>query len=88
MVELQQMSVGESHEIKLKGHLAENWADWFDGLTFVHASDGITPLTGRITDQSALHGFLKNIRDLGMPLISVNLLESDPAGLAEELENE
>jgi len=77
MVELQQMSVGKSYEIKLKGHLDENWADWFDGLTFAHENDGTTTLTGEIIDQAALHGLLKKIRDLGMPLLSVNCIEPD-----------
>lgn len=76
MVELQQMSAGESYEIKLQGHLDESWADWFDGLTFVHENDGTTTLRGKIIDQTALHGLLKKIRDLGVPLLAVNRIES------------
>lgn len=76
MVELQQMSAGESYEIKLQGHLDESWADWFDGLTFVHENDGTTTLRGRIIDQTALHGLLKKIRDLGVPLLAVNRIDS------------
>ena len=68
------------YEIKLKGHLNESWADWFDGLTFSHESDGTTTLTGEIVDQAALHGLLKKVRDLGLPLISVNQIESHPSG--------
>jgi hypothetical protein len=76
MVKPQSMHVDESYEIKLKGHLDESWADWFDGLTFTHESDGTTTLRGEIIDQAALHGLLKKIRDLGMPLLSVNRVES------------
>ena len=67
------------YEIKLKGHLNENWADWFDEMSFTHENDGTTTLTGEIVDQSALHGLLKKIRDLGLPLISVksNLILSN-----------
>lgn len=79
MVELQQMSAGESYEIKLKGHLDESWADWFDGMTFIHEDDGTTTLRGEIIDQAALHGLIKKIRDLGMPLLSVNRVESKQA---------
>jgi hypothetical protein len=64
--------------IKLKGHLSASWADWFDGMTFTHKSNGTTTLTGEIVDQSALHGMLKKIRDLGLPLLSVNQANPDP----------
>jgi len=67
---------GNIYQIKLKGHLNNSWSDWFDGLTFTHEEDGTTTLTGEIVDQSALHGLLKKVRDLGLPLISVN--QDDP----------
>ena len=67
-----------TYQIKLKGHLNQSWADWFDEMTFIHESDGTTTLTGEIIDQSALHGLLKKIRDLGLPLISVNQIDSKP----------
>lgn len=76
MVRTQSMSNGDSYEIRLKGHLDESWADWFDDMTFVHDDDGTTILRGAIIDQAALHGLLKKIRDLGMPLLSVNLVDS------------
>ncbi len=63
------------YEIKFKGHLNESWGDWFEGLTFIHEKDGATKLVGEIVDQAALHGLLKKIRDLGLPLLSVNLIE-------------
>ena len=63
------------YEIRLKGYLDERWADWFEGLTITREANGETWLTGPVVDQTALHGLLKKVRDLGMPLISVNRLE-------------
>jgi hypothetical protein len=60
------------YEIKIKGHLDERWANWFEGMTFTLENDGTTTLTGPITDQAALHGLLNRIRDLGLPLLSVH----------------
>ena len=64
--------VGESYEIRVKGHLDVRWADWFDGLTLTRESDGTTVLRGSVVDQAALHGVLGKVRDLGLPLIAVN----------------
>lgn len=64
-------------QIKIKGHLGQQWADWFEGLTISLEEDGNTILSGTVVDQSALHGILKKIRDLGMPLLSVNPAVSD-----------
>ena len=60
------------YEIRVKGHLDVRWAAWFDGLTLTHGSDGTTIIHGPVADQAALHGLLQKIRDLGLPLISVN----------------
>jgi len=60
------------YEIRVQGHLDTRWAAWFDGLTLTHGSDGITIIHGPVADQAALHGLLQKIRDLGLPLISVN----------------
>jgi hypothetical protein len=59
------------YEIRVRGHLDSKWADWFEGLTITLAENGDTLLTGRVVDQAALHGMLRRVRDLGMPLISI-----------------
>jgi hypothetical protein len=59
-------------EIRLKGHLGQQWQEWFDGMTIVLEENGNTLLTGAIVDQAALYGILKKVRDLGMPLLSIN----------------
>ncbi len=67
------------YEIRLRGHLDARWATWFDGLSLTHESDGTTMLTGPIDDQAALHGVLRKVRDVGLPLISVSHVEPQPA---------
>ncbi|HEX4427642.1 MAG TPA: hypothetical protein VHZ96_00075 [Frankiaceae bacterium] len=59
------------YEIQVRGHLAARWDAWFDGFTLTRAGDGTTVLTGFVVDQAALHGLLRKIADLGVPLISV-----------------
>jgi hypothetical protein len=64
-------------EIRVRGHLHDRWADWFGGMTIVLEENGDTTMTGPIVDQAALHGLLKKVRDLGMPLLSVNRVLDD-----------
>ncbi len=66
----------EFYAIRLKGHLDSRWANWFEGLTITLEDNGETLLTGPVTDQAALHGLLRKVRDLGLPLLSVNRIES------------
>jgi hypothetical protein len=63
------------YELRIKGHLENRWANWFEGLTITLEANGETRLTGPVADQSALHGLLRKVRDLGMPLISVKCIE-------------
>jgi hypothetical protein len=65
------------YQIRLKGHLSHQWTHWFDGLTITLEENGDTLLTGPVIDQAALHGLLKKVRDLGMPLISVDPVNSN-----------
>ena len=67
------------YKIRLKGHLDDRWAEWFEGLTITLEENGNTLLTGTVTDQAALHGLLKKIRDLGMPLVSVSAVAPGPS---------
>jgi len=67
------------YQIRIKGHLGRQWTDWFGGLTITLEEDGETLLTGPVVDQAALHGLLKKVRDLGMPLLSVNRVEPGQA---------
>jgi hypothetical protein len=59
------------YAIRIKGHLDHRWSDWFDGMTLTLEDNGDTLLTGPVTDQAALHGLLRKVRDLGLPLLSV-----------------
>ena len=67
------------YQIRIKGHLGHEWTDWFEGLTVTLEDDGTTLLTGLVIDQAALHGLLKKVRDLGMPLVSVGPVEPGQA---------
>ena len=64
-----------TYEIKIQGHLDEEWSEWFDDLTMTYDQHDDTILTGPVADQAALHGLLKKVRDLVLPLISVNPVE-------------
>ena len=64
------------YEIRLQGHLDARWADWLEGLSITLDEDGSTLLRGPLADQAALHGVLKKVRDLGLPLLSVNPVDA------------
>ena len=65
------------YQIRVKSHLGSDWTDWFGGLMITLEADGNTLLTGPVVDQAALYGVLKKVRDLGMPLVSVNPVQSN-----------
>jgi hypothetical protein len=66
------------YQIRVKGHLGRQWADRFEELSIILEDDGTTLLTGPVVDQAALHGILRRIRDLGITLLAVNSIDSDP----------
>lgn len=67
----------QRYEIRVRGHLAPRWASWFDGMALVPQDDGTTVIDGPVADQSALHGLLRTISDLGVPLVSVASADAD-----------
>ena len=69
---------GDWYEIRVQGHLDDRWTAWFDGLDLSRTDDGTTVLRGPVTDQAALHGLLRKLRDLGVPLVSVTRTEPGP----------
>lgn len=76
------------YHIKLEGHLGRQWTDWFGGLTITLEDNGDTLLSGPLVDQAALHGLLKKVRDLGMPLVSVIRVKPDAADASEVKQQE
>ena len=67
------------YQIRIAGHLGQRWRNWFEGFVITLEANGETLLTGLVVDQAALHGTLKKVRDLGLPLISVRLVTRDCA---------
>lgn len=67
----------EVYQIVVKGHLDSDWSDWFDGLTITRTASGETILTGTLLNQTALHGVLIKIRDLGLPLLRLSCIEPE-----------
>jgi hypothetical protein len=63
------------YQIRIKGHLDHRWRDWFEGMSITLEDIGDTLITGPVVDQAALHGLVKKVRDLGLPLISVNRVD-------------
>jgi hypothetical protein len=74
-----QRQAPRGYEIRIRGHLDARWSDWFGSVIITLETNGSTLLTGTVVDQAALHGLLRKVRDLGMPLISVIQLETKEA---------
>jgi hypothetical protein len=72
------------YEIRVQGHLDQRWSSWFEGLAINHEEDGTTLLRGNLVDEAALHGVLIKVRDLAVPLLSVNRI----SGSTEEQEHQ
>ena len=71
------------YEIRVQGHLGQDWTGWFEGLTITLGDNGETVLTGPLVDQAALFGVLRKVRDLGLPLLSVVCLSLGPADASD-----
>ena len=67
------------YELRVAGRLGPRWSAWFDGLDLTEAADGTTVISGPVADQAALHGLLQKLRDVGLPLVSLNTLPARPA---------
>jgi len=71
------------YQIRIQGHLGSEWTDWFEGLIITLEDNGETLLTGPLVDQATLHGLLRKVRDLGMPLLAVIRVEPGQADAAD-----
>ena len=71
------------YQIRLRGHLGQQWSDWFEGLSITLEENGDTLLTGPVVDQGALHGLLRKVRDLGLPLLAVTRVELGDADTSD-----
>ena len=71
------------YQIRIKGHLGRQWTDWFGGLTITLEDNGETLLTGPVVDQAALHGVLRKVRDIAMPLLSVSCVRPGQADASD-----
>jgi hypothetical protein len=71
------------YQIRIRGHLDREWTSWFEGLTITLEAGGDTLLTGPVVDQAALHGLIKKVRDLGMPLVSIRPVEPGPSDTSD-----
>ena len=84
MAEVIDSSQPTIYQIRVKSHLGPDWAEWFEGLSITLENNGDMLLTGPVVDQAALHGLLKKVRDLGMPLVSVNPVDCNETLLEKE----
>ena len=76
------------YAIRIQGHLEDRWAARFAGLTLTREANGDTLLTGPVVDQAALHGLLRTVRDLGLPLLAVTRLSPNTGVASNELDQE
>jgi len=83
MAEVIDSSQPTIYQIRVRSHLSPGWTDWFEGLTITLEANGEMLLTGPVVDQAALYGLLKKVRDLGMPLVSVNCMEPGEADIPD-----
>jgi len=74
----------DAYLIRVKGHLGQQWSEWFDGFTITNVEQGEAILRGTNVDQATLHGALMKVRDLGLPLLAVSRVAADEALVAEE----
>lgn len=75
MTQSPKRQVPSSYRVRVGGHLDHHWSSWFGDLALTHEGDGTTSLTGVISDQAELHGLLTKIRDLGVTLISLEVMD-------------
>jgi len=71
------------YQIRIQSHLDPRWTDWFAGSSIMLEKNGTTLMTGPVVDQAALHGLLKKVRDLGLPLLSVMRVASGQADVPD-----
>jgi hypothetical protein len=76
--------VPAGYQLRVAGHLDDHWSPWFGDLTLTHESDGTTSLSGFVSDQAQLHGLLMKVRDLGVTLISVEVIDPPTVEIAAE----
>ena len=76
------------YQIRLKGHLGQQWTAWFEGLTLTLEANGNTLLAGPVVDQAALYGLLRKVRDLGLPLLAVTRVEPGQVGTPDVSPNQ
>ena len=85
MADEQKKDFIEIYEIKIQGHLDVKWSEWLYGLTIIHEGHGATTLIGPLPDQTVLHSVLDRIRDMNLPLLSVNQIVSDGQTIKHEV---
>lgn len=85
MADEQKKNPSEKYEIKIQGHLDTRWSEWLYGMTITHERDGATTLRGSLPDQTVLHSVLDRLRDMNLPLISVNQIKSDGQTITYEI---